>query len=590
MHELILNRQDKINHVSTNNYKIINSLLEFRFFDFFPEYFIFIDNKPITLLKYLIENVDMSNIDISKLDVNNDYFNKYFPDLSLPLVDAIGKKPIFDKLLGHPNIKIKDSFLVDWYTVKDKYYLYKLLEYPNIDVNIQINSNGTLIDNAILNDMKELFDKLLGHPNIKIKDSFLVNCYTVKDKYYLYKLLKHPNIDVNIQINSNGTLIDNAIKDNKKELFDKLLEHPNIDINKSSDLLFESYKKDDSHYFDKLLEHPKIDINKDGIDTILRRSYARNKTLFEKLIKRPDINLNIKINDEHLIHLLFNSSDDNFYIALDNPKIDINVLNYEGNSLLYMAIETKNIILFTKLLGKSNINVNIKNNGDIMPIKLILDNIIQIYDKIKQEFKRDTSQEEFKDNPSQQEYIYNYIKKYEDKYKELDIYIEFFIKLLETNKIDINAELDPSNNTLLHIILQKVSFINILILNKMIKTIFKYSDNMINVNAKNIKNNTPLQELLLNTDFFTEFYPKFEVDPLRVWRLYNYIISNKKWNCDNFNDFFKEHDISNNNNYQKIKKYILDKCKVEDSHKKYLKYKTKYIKLRAYAHEILLYK
>ncbi|CDZ77565.1 ankyrin repeat protein [Legionella massiliensis] len=153
----------------------------------------------------------------------------------------------------------------------------ELLEHKHINVLFH-GQNSTALGNAIVFNRADCVVELLKKPDIEINE---VAGYFSRDdidkdstSYYTYlamaikennveivKLLRNdPRIDINKTEDKGPTTLYLAVKNNNKEIVQELLKHKNIDVNKGNPLAM-ALNQGDFEIAKLLLNHPKINVN-----------------------------------------------------------------------------------------------------------------------------------------------------------------------------------------------------------------------------------------------------------------------------------------------------------------------------------------
>ena len=153
------------------------------------------------------------------------------------------KKAVVELLLQHPDCDINLQTPRDKYTAlmyASKLGLIgnfqKMLQLPQININIQNYENETALHLACFTEKTDVVELLLQHPDID------VNVKNYKNETALYfacdngnidiveLLLENPSIDVNVQSRNWGfTALHEASRKCYPEIVEALLQHPNID-------------------------------------------------------------------------------------------------------------------------------------------------------------------------------------------------------------------------------------------------------------------------------------------------------------------------------------------------------------------------
>lgn len=189
-------------------------------------------NTDINLIKDILYN--------SPINVNATVYG-----YSNLLIQALhSEKPsVVELLLKHPYYDInlqtpKDKYTALMYASKWGFtdIVQKMLQHPQINVNIENYENETALHLACYTQKTDVVELLLQYPNID------VNKKNYKNETALYfacdngnidiveLLLENPSIDVNVQSRNWGfTALHEASRKCYTEIVEALLQHPNID-------------------------------------------------------------------------------------------------------------------------------------------------------------------------------------------------------------------------------------------------------------------------------------------------------------------------------------------------------------------------
>jgi ankyrin repeat protein len=147
----------------------------------------------------------------------------------------------------------------------------KLLEAPNVNVNIQAQLGKAALHYSAENGHEAVVIKLLEAPNVNvnIQDRFQQTAlhYSAKmgHEAVVIKFLEAPNVDVNIQDQLGKTAFHYSAKKGHEAIVIKLLEAPNVNVNIQDQLgktaLHDSVEKGHEAIVIKLLEAPNVIVN-----------------------------------------------------------------------------------------------------------------------------------------------------------------------------------------------------------------------------------------------------------------------------------------------------------------------------------------
>ena len=201
-------------------------------------------------------------------------------------------------------------------------------------------------------------------------------------------LLNNQDLDINVVDSNDQTvlmyILHYYISDH--ELFIKVLNNPLINLNITdinninilSYILLKKYNTNnldlDLKYLIKLILNKPININNCDINGKYPMTYIienKDRELFMKINKMKNFDPNIldDSGNTYLMKIVYNinSSNSDIYIyffsqLLKNPKININLTNFNGNSILMIVCENNRIDLLRYLITSKNLDLNIKNH------------------------------------------------------------------------------------------------------------------------------------------------------------------------------------------------------------------------------------
>jgi len=243
-----------------------------------------------------------------------------------------------------------------------------LLEYPEIDVNIEDARGNIPLYHAIYNKHRDVLELLLNHPTTDVNkvanDSTPLKCaieFASKDLVQL--ILTHPDLDVNKETKRNTqegystaiTPLGFAIEKDFKEALQLLLDHPSIDVNKKDGLeelspLHRAMAKNQEDVVRLLLAHNSLkleNVNRDGATALM------------------DVCGDDGDNYQNIIDLFI--SDTRCTASIINMKDE-----KEGLSALLQAILHRNLVIVRMLLECPGINCNITDSNGATPLMLAM--------------------------------------------------------------------------------------------------------------------------------------------------------------------------------------------------------------------------
>lgn len=302
----------------------------------------------------------------------------------------------------------------------------KLLEYPEVDLNVTNEYGYTLLflacqhKNWVLADklnkdlrvnpnvtdingntqlakaipILEVAGKLLEHPqidpNVKIEDKFTLLTYCLKWRYkdFALKLCNHKKLDPNLPDSEGNYPISLAWIYEAWEVINKFLENPLFDPNirmQSGDTLLtrcikQKYK--DLDFALNVCKHKNLDPNipdsEGKYPIVLTCAYGAWEA-FDKLLEFDSINLNVKFSSGETLFTSFiresclsqDASDRALKLCV-HPNTDRNLTNDNSLSPLIMACLYKNWDVVEKLLEYPEVNLNVTNSNGMTPRSIAL--------------------------------------------------------------------------------------------------------------------------------------------------------------------------------------------------------------------------
>ncbi len=216
---------------------------------------------------------------------------------------------------------------------------------------------------AILKAQWTRRDFNVNHCN-KFGSALIYQVCVSKDPEILSMILDKDGLDVNLVNDEGNTALSIAADIRDHEAFDLILNHKNIDVNKTNNKGFAPLNYADLTDFKKLLAREDIDVNagKDVILCNLKDIEEGNEEAIAKakiLLNRPDYDVNridengrsiltelYKLEDKTLFNRLLKRNDVNYDLAGENDE-----------TLLMLAVKEGDVSLVKSLLAK-NVDVN----------------------------------------------------------------------------------------------------------------------------------------------------------------------------------------------------------------------------------------
>ncbi|KAG4100127.1 ankyrin repeat-containing domain protein [Neocallimastix lanati (nom. inval.)] len=238
---------------------------------------------------------------------------------------------------------------------------------------------------SVENKELDMAKKICKYKEI-VKSVAFLNACEKNDKTLIRKYLNDERVNINIINKVGKTPLDMAILKFNQELIDLFLAQNKLDINYrglgGNTSLMTAVECGNYEAMESLLNHKNIDINitNDYGGTALMYATSNavdNKRNVHMLVSKPDINLNLKDENEETA-LLLSIKYKNIKIAdylVKQKLIDVNTKNIFGDCPLLLAIEYPNMHpLVNTLLQREDIEVNIQNKNLSTPLMLAIQN------------------------------------------------------------------------------------------------------------------------------------------------------------------------------------------------------------------------
>jgi len=348
--------------IKNNNYLCTNLLINY-INTFSPE------NKNIIINQCNFSMESAINIAAKQQDINS--FKLLYtlqPNINYknifgftPLLYAIkyDNNDIFELLIDIDDLDINcqdlDGLTPLMYAIKknNNNFIYKLLEHKNIDLNLMDNRGknvlGFTIDLLLAIKNKRNLDFVeppKDYANYPQCFNDLLDISSYDDKinsiFNLIMILLSKDIDVNTFDIYNKNCLIYAIENKISELFTLIINSKNFDHNLQN-YMGKTYLM---IIFDLFINN------------------NNNKVLDEKF----NVNNNDNYNNNNDIYL-------NYFIQLTNQsKINLNSIDFVGNTILSYVCEKNNIIILDHLLKHNDININMKNYFEETPLMIAIKN------------------------------------------------------------------------------------------------------------------------------------------------------------------------------------------------------------------------
>jgi len=341
------------------------------------------------------------------------------------IIKAIKKNNIqlIKKLLENGG-DINKIFLIDGKELNPLMYasykgfieIMKILIQKGADVNLQTPKGFTSLMRAVNSNIEETVNLLLDNgANVNLKDyqGTIALYYTIRNNNTnIADILLKKGADINTQDKDGDTLLHNSIFEEKPEMVEFFLQKGiNVNLknkNGKTPLIEAAYIKNIDIV--KMLCRAGANINIQDINgkTPLQHAvHEKNVKMIKFLLEeeRADINIKDKFGNRVLFYTIENKKIEyNRDIAnyLIDHGADINEINNAGETLLYNAINSKNIGMVEFLVEKGVDTT--KKIKDKLPIDIALQNIKKIEDereskiqKLKEDFKKSLNKEILKE-------------------------------------------------------------------------------------------------------------------------------------------------------------------------------------------------
>ena len=216
-----------------------------------------------------------------------------------------------------------------------------------VDINLWNNRNVTALGIATEFNKIDIFNELLQNPNIDVNkrslgESALTNAILVENPIMVQSLLRHRNIDVNL---------DNALGRGRNSRNREIRELFNLYYPQMPETMdiFEAIRANNINRVRELIASG-VDINlvnSSGLTPLMVAVISENVTIFNEILENPNIDIN---------HVSFIRRSDPAYFFIPYENLEVVVSPF---SALSFAIHHENIIAVVSLLMRRNIDVNI---------------------------------------------------------------------------------------------------------------------------------------------------------------------------------------------------------------------------------------
>lgn len=235
-----------------------------------------------------------------------------------------------------------------------------LLKYPSIDVNVRDNKGGTALSYAVRWTQ--------GLKKEHLQKPAVMSIFDFHQKPIVELLLKHPNIDVNMEDNNKLTPLMHATLLGRTKTVELLLKHKDIEINKKGNLdctaLMMAAAFGQPEIVKLLISQPGININlknQDGATALHQAVMNGHEDVVKLLLEHLNIDVNAKSNDGFtvLISAAGNGRKGIVKLLLKHPKINVNEQENTGFTALLNAATNGHTEIVKMLLEYPKTNVNL---------------------------------------------------------------------------------------------------------------------------------------------------------------------------------------------------------------------------------------
>ena len=266
----------------------------------------------------------------------------------------------------------------------------KLSSYSNVPMSASINQfaninfknrrdieTDKMFDDVYVKDLYSLEAKL--ESDVDINASSGSNGYRVLHvasrfnwKEGLKEILKHPDIDVNIQDKFGNTALHYAAHLGYPDIAKQLLEREDLDVNivnnegfTAEDLAFRKTSAKEIAKSIKNHKSYKQSLREYEIKKLLSYIHEyRNSSSFKKALESViDVNTEVDSYKKTLLHHACDAFEKRCVdVLLERPEINVNLQDSEGNTALHYACKQGSIGIVKRLLERDDIDYTIKNN------------------------------------------------------------------------------------------------------------------------------------------------------------------------------------------------------------------------------------
>lgn len=252
-----------------------------------------------------------------------------------------------------------------------------LLDHEDIDVNIQDEKGKTALMYAAEHNHKEIVELLLNHPNVKDKIDVNLECNLGDVPFFTPEMRKMPNkmlenfasweVLHSLRRRVRATALSLAASEGHEEVVKLLLNHPKIDVNTPNSSLVGAFpplasavNKGHRGISKLLLDHPKINV---AFAKALEANAINNghTDIAELLRNHPKISYGRGFSSND-INIIAGSSGEEAMRSFLKQGVNVNEKDFFGYTMLMYAAEAENVRVVRLLLDQPNIDINIQNN------------------------------------------------------------------------------------------------------------------------------------------------------------------------------------------------------------------------------------
>ncbi len=330
----------------------------------------------MVLIKKILARTNSENVNAQKVN-GWTALHDAIDNQSEIAVKELLKRDHVDVNLKNNNNGIALHFACLWKNIPVE--MFRVILEKTTDVNAQEKDGWTALHGAISEENETVVGELLKCKDVdfNIKNNNNQTALNFASSWKnipveMFKIILEKITDVNAQEKDGWTALEVAIRSESEIAVKEMLKRKDVDVNLKNkynhtalDYAF-CWKNMPIDLLRIILEKS-TDINaQDENDTALHVAIGQeNRTAVEELLKRDDVNVNLKNNQNltalHVASLWVDIPIDLFRVILEKST-DVNAQEGDGNTALHLAIMYKSATALKELLKCEEIDFNLNNN------------------------------------------------------------------------------------------------------------------------------------------------------------------------------------------------------------------------------------